>query len=310
MIEEAQKHYNFANPHISLIRHNENMTYLVDDEGKKYVLRIHKSVEGLDLSKGSGNQKRELLIQSEIELLQKISLKGDLLVQRPIANNDNKFITYLKNGTPVTVLSWIEGEDLRNFEINDDLSFRIGQMIARLHKLLKDINSTNRYCYDDLYLHEISTNLSDAYQRKHIGSKEYEIIQEALCKMKSKIINEKENMIFIHADLSKSNIILSGDSIFPIDFSLAGLGFAEQDLADMNWTLHNEKLSPNLYAGYESMNKFKINQSRIRMYTVLYPISYISSHHKTAFQEHQFQDVVNHWVTTIIEPYIIYDVED
>lgn len=304
MVDEALEYYNFSNPHVQLIRHNENMTYLVVDEERKYVLRIHKSVEGLDLSKGAGNRTRELLIQSEIELLQNIGLKKGLLTQIPIANNDNKLITYLKTGTPVTVLSWIEGEDLRNFEINNDLVFRVGQMIGRLHTMLLGINYTNRYCYDDRYIDEISTNIYDAYQMKHILDKQYEIIQEALSQIRSKILNKKENMIFIHADLSKSNIILSGDSILPIDFSLSGLGFPEQDLADMNWTLHNEMLSPFLFEGYESINKEKIDQSCIRMYTTLYPISYIASHHYTVFQKSQFQNAVKNWVTTIIEPFI------
>jgi hypothetical protein len=64
VIEEALQHYNFNKPHAKLIRHNENMTYLVDDEESKYVLRIHKSLEGLDLSKGSSNRTRELLVHT------------------------------------------------------------------------------------------------------------------------------------------------------------------------------------------------------------------------------------------------------
>ena len=52
MLNEAMKHYNFKNPETILIRHNENMTYLVKDDNQRYLLRIHKTADGLDLSAG------------------------------------------------------------------------------------------------------------------------------------------------------------------------------------------------------------------------------------------------------------------
>lgn len=48
MIEEALKYYNFQDPKVTLIGHNENMTYKVMDSARNYLLRIHRAAEGLD----------------------------------------------------------------------------------------------------------------------------------------------------------------------------------------------------------------------------------------------------------------------
>ena len=49
MIHEALNCYDFKNPDVELLRHNENMTYKVTDVEKSYVLRIHKPSEGFNL---------------------------------------------------------------------------------------------------------------------------------------------------------------------------------------------------------------------------------------------------------------------
>lgn len=118
-------------------------------------------------------------------------------------------------------------------------------------------------------------------------------------------MEERQQFIFIHADLSKSNLIYSNDEIIPIDFSLSGYGLAEMDLSDMNWTLHDEKLTSSLFAGYQSVTKHVVNQFFISMFTALYPISYTASHHNNRFQDEKFVKVLDKWCDTILTPFIM-----
>lgn len=97
MLDEAMKNYNFKHPEAILIRHNENMTYLVEDDNKRFLLRIHKTVDGLDLSAGCRNIPRHKLIDSEIELLNLLGNAGTINTQFPIKNKYNEYITYLED---------------------------------------------------------------------------------------------------------------------------------------------------------------------------------------------------------------------
>ncbi len=113
MLNEAMKNYNFKHPEAILIRHNENMTYLVKDDNQRFLLRIHKTVDGLDLSAFYGSIQRQIRIDSEIELLNLLQTSRNLKTQYPIKNKYDEYITYLEDGVPATLLSWLEGEDLQ-----------------------------------------------------------------------------------------------------------------------------------------------------------------------------------------------------
>ena len=53
---------NFKNPKTEFIRHNENISYSIEDGAKMYLLRIDVEAEGLDFSSSQGGLSRELLI--------------------------------------------------------------------------------------------------------------------------------------------------------------------------------------------------------------------------------------------------------
>ena len=248
MLNEALKNYYFKNPETELMRQNENITYSIKDDNQRFLLRIHKGVAGLDLSAGSGYIQQQALIESEIMLLNQLRIVGDLKIQYPIRNKRGEYITYLENGVPVTLLSWLEGEDLQKTVITDELAYVIGQTIGKLHNAMSMIICPNRYCYDETYVDKIAYNIRKAYELKHITEKNYSMMQAALSYIRNVLLEGRQQYIFIHADLSKSNLIYSNGEICPIDFSLSGYALAEMDLSDMNWTLHDEKLTPALYA--------------------------------------------------------------
>jgi len=148
MIEEVLRRYSFANPIATLIRHNENMTYRVDDGAARYLLRIHRAAEGLNFTFQCGDTPRRVFVESENRLLRLLT-DTPLDTQRPIANTRGEDITALESGDYVTVLSWLDGEDLGKSEVTPGLARDIGALIGRLHTETAAFPSLDRYCYDD-----------------------------------------------------------------------------------------------------------------------------------------------------------------
>lgn len=305
MLDEAMKNYNFKHPEAILIRHNENMTYLVKDDNKRFLLRIHKTVNGLDLSAGCRNIQRHKLIDSEIELLNLLRNVGTINTQFPIKNKYDDYITYLEDRVPVTLLSWLEGEDLQKTVITDELAYKIGQTIGKLHNAMSIISCPDRYYYDEVFVDKVYDDIRKAYELRHITEWNHRTMLDALSYIRKVFIVEKHQFIFVHADLSKSNLIYSNGEISPIDFSLSGYALAEMDLSDMSWTLHDEKLTPSLFAGYQSVTKHTINQFFISVFTALYPISYTASHHNKRFEDEKFVQALDRWCDTILTPFMM-----
>lgn len=305
MIKEALMNYNFAHPETVFIRHNENITYAVTDDNKKYLLRIHKAVEGLDFSLHCGDTPRQIFIESEIELLEKLHHITNIKTQCPIKNISGKYVTRLKSNDLVTVLSWLNGETLVNTTINEDLVYQIGQMIGELHNATAQMPYLKRYCYDDLFIDRISKEIKKAYELKHIEEHQYKQIEKVLFYIKIILSKEKNNLIIVHADLSKSNLIYENGNISPIDFSLSGYGIPEMDLCDIIWSLHNDELIPSLLAGYQSVGNHDINKSYIDVFTSLSVIIYIAIHHNKVYKDERFVKAMDSWCNTLFNPAIM-----
>jgi len=188
LLEEALGFYNFANPKPEFIRHNENITYSVEDENKKYLLRIHSEADGLDFSFFRGNFSREVLITSEIDILNDLNTKNTISLQRPVKNKAGHYISRLRNGLIVTVLSWLDGETLYGMEFTKEIVYKVGQMTAVFHKAAKKLPRLNRCYYDNEFVDKILTELKYANELNHIPA-------EICSKIEKISIQQKKNSI-------------------------------------------------------------------------------------------------------------------
>lgn len=305
MIEEALKNYNFIHPEAAFIRHNENMTYEISDGDIKYLLRIHKAAEGLDFSISYGDTPRHVFIESEIELLRKLHDIGGLKTQYPIRNKAGEYVTRLESGDLVTVLSWLDGDNLVNTTITEELVYEIGQMIGKLHHATAQIASVKRCCYDEMYIDRVINEIRKAYTLKHIDEQAYEMIEKVLNYIKRILIEEKQNFLLIHDDLSKSNIIYDKGNLSPIDFSLSGYGIPEMELGEIICSLHKDEYIPSLVEGYETTSNRKINNSYMKAFMALSVILYIVIHHNKLYKDDKFIKSMDRWCDTLFVPAII-----
>jgi len=302
MIEEALSKYNFKNPKTVFIRHNENMTYAVTDGSNKYLMRIHKAAEGLNFSFQCGNTPRLMFIESEIRLLERLYYKENMKVQSPVKNKDGELVTRLTCGEYVTVLSWLDGEDLSNTIITEDIAYQIGKMIGRLHNQTSKLPYFNRFHYDEIMSDRIMNEINIAYELRHIEKRHYNCIISHLNEMKKLLINEKKKFILIHADLSKSNLIYRNDHITPIDFSLSGYTLPEMDLADMSVNLNDKNLTSFMLNGYQSVCKYHINEFYIDVYRAFSIIIFIAYHHNRWGKDAANTKSLDRWCDNIISP--------
>lgn len=305
MIEEALKKYNFVHPEAIFIRHNENMTYEISDGDKKYLLRIHKAAEDLDFSMSYGDIPRQVLIESEIELLIKLHDIGGIQTQYPIRNIAGEYVTHLERGGLVTVLSWLDGDNLTKITIAEELVYQIGQMIGKLHIATAQISYVKRCRYDEVYLDKVSNEIRKAYEVKHIKERSYDLIEKVLSHIKQILVEEKRNVVLIHDDLSKSNIIYGNGNLSPIDFSLSGYGIPEMELGEIIGCLNKDEYIPSLIAGYESIGNRKIIKTYMKAFTALSIILYIVIHHNKVYKDEKFINSMNRWCDTFFIPVIM-----
>ena len=302
MIDEALSYYDFKEPDTFLIRHNENMTYQVMDGNQKYLLRIHKSAEGLDFSSLCGHLPRQVYIESEIELLLRLNENSAIQLQAPVNNKFGTYVTRLSSGYYATALTWIDGEALTNMVITNEVVYEIGKLIGQLHNSVVKLPYINRYSYDEFMIDRAMSEIEKAYEEKHIGERHHRYIWTYLLGLKEFIRKEKKNFIIVHADYSKSNLILHENQLIPIDFSLSGYSLPEMDLADVCCSLNDRTILPKLIEGYQSVNRYKPNELYISIYEALSIILYIAYHHSRFEQDEKAQRSLDRWTDAFFEP--------
>jgi Ser/Thr protein kinase RdoA (MazF antagonist) len=244
LIEGILEEYEIRSPQITLLRHNENITYKIIDTtiSKSYLFRIHQSV-----TKNLGiTQNAKEGINLELQLLQYISDNSDLIVQTPIPSNHGNLITefnYIEGKkTYCSLLNWIEGRNLQKEDFSDrELVFKLGVQTSRLHKFLKKYHPISDEIIKSRPQHGITRNntilnqISKGVDWGLFSQSDYNIIVQTVELINSRLIGTQEDPDawgIIHGDLHMGNILFSESSeIAFIDFGLFGYGHFLLDVA-------------------------------------------------------------------------------
>ncbi len=204
----------FGLTHAEFIQQHENAVYRVDE---KYLLRIHKAAEGLHVDHAPARR------QAELAFLRYLAAAG-MNVQRPIAE------TTLPDGTQATLLTWLEGHHITEAEFTSDMQYQIGTMTARFHQAAKGFQHENLRRYDTVHVARLSDGLKQMGEHHHLNMDEIAVACEAARVIQNRLGKTADAFIPIHCDLSQSNILLTENGPFPIDFSLCGVGHPMHDL--------------------------------------------------------------------------------
>ncbi len=311
LLEEALNNYKILDPQIEFIRHNENQTYKLKDtlSNNQYVMRIHKPNTDFSLDIFGDKKHSVDLLISEMNILKAISESTEILVQTPIRNNNSEFVTVLSDGTPVTLLTWIDGNTVEEIELTDDILYKIGEMVGKFHRFSKSwpkSKDLHRYSYDKSLLIRVISKIKTGVELNVLSNEEFKIVENTVNEIinrMNKLDLQKNSKGIVHSDLSKSNLIVSNEQIAPIDFCLCGNSYYYMDLGSLFSHFDNHKQQSCIINGYKSVIDEDINAKYIETFFVFQIILYIATHIENAAKWDWFNDAFNRWCKKFFIPF-------
>ncbi len=228
-----QRLYGVRAEAVTLLRHNENRTYRVDAPGGEYVLRIRQPVKGFTLGPLSDGESAWSFARRETALLCFLCSHG-YPAQQPLLTLGGDAVAEL-DGMPATLYHWLDGTPLSELDMDDALCEKMGAAVARLHRLLSTFDRehpTSGLTYDEHLLSRLSASLERALSAGAMSENHVRAMQDALSAVGTHM-RRLGPMQTVHADLSRSNLILTQSEVAPIDYSLSGLCHVQMDVASL-----------------------------------------------------------------------------
>ncbi|MCB4798683.1 phosphotransferase [Neotamlana laminarinivorans] len=201
----------------TLFRTGMNHTYFLNNNKKKYVLRVY-----------SHNWRSKSEIEEEVNLL-KLLYENNLSVSYPINDINGELIQKISAPEGIrymVVFSFAEGEKVRF--INNKTCYNIGFLMAKIHNITLN-KSINRVSYNKLSLIEKSYQELKQYFSEDLP--EMCFIKSFSDNFKNSEFNEIDKGI-IHMDIWYDNMCITTDNnITFFDFDFCGNGWFILDIA-------------------------------------------------------------------------------
>lgn len=302
--EEALRQYGMEDANITLIRHNENRTYCVEGTEGKYLLRVHKPKERFNtewMDKGVDGGK---IHKSELLFLEHLREQG-LYVQTPVRNREGNLVTVLRDGTPATMLTWIEGRILNKDDLTEDGAYEIGRMIGRLHMAAEGYQECDTIRYDEKMCECMVEHFSSYAAEGRLKRDYYDTMANALHVIGERLRQSKKNHILVHSDLSLSNILLTEEGLVPIDFSLFGYSSPMIDFGSLYSFMGDEGRRRSAIEAYEVVRGVKVNKKEIEGYVALQVLLAIMLHFELWEKEEWFAKRLPEWCRNLFETLVM-----
>lgn len=295
-IRNALEQYNMQNAEFRLIRHNENMTLKVDE---KYLLRIHKHIEGFNTDVYYEGMDRMAIRRSELAFLSHLNRRG-IRAQLPVPNKKGDLLTILPDGVCVTMLTWIPGRNLEKSDVSENICFQIGAMIAKMHAAAVNFRSKEILQYDSNLCERIEKELELEKALRVLGKAYIEVIQAA-CRVMRDRLSSNTNITTVHADLSLSNILITDSELIPIDFSFFGSAHPMMDISSLYSCVNGVEYRRAIAEGYQSLGG-KIDFPMLDVCYALNLLLYIVLHINGASEQPSFMERIERWCREIFQP--------
>lgn len=215
---------------IQALRQSDNLTWKIEDRaGQPYLLRLHRSISTIM----AGTRQQPDKIRSELDWLHELGQRG-LPVQHPLHCKSGDYVALLPTGgtaLPCTLLTWIEGGPYDpTLHATPAVANNFGILTAFMHIQAENWTPPpdfSRPCYDTAHFQHLFSSLSRGLQKNIIAHKDWNVIEAVVEKLIIDIARAQDipdQWGLIHADLHSGNILIRGDNVLPIDFSMCGMG--------------------------------------------------------------------------------------
>lgn len=250
--------YGLEDAAATLIRHNENAVFRVEDAwGGAYVLRLHRTAAGIRADDAAQAVPARA---AELRFLRLLAEDG-LPVQRPVAMADGGDVAVLPGGAGcATLLRWAPGVPLREDDPDAEaLAGAVGRLVARMHDFVvahPETAALDRPAYDVARVERAMRAIQPGVAEGMFSGEMYADLlcgAEAICDAIRVAQAAPGQYGLIHADLGLGNLIVDGRTITPIDFSLCGHAPLLFDLGGLMGTFGRPALRRAALEGYAAL---------------------------------------------------------
>ena len=260
ILESACKTYGFLTcPNLSLLEISENMTCLLKDGERKYILQVnrpgYRTEEELE---GEFAWLEELNGEDGINTATVYSGTNGKILQTLVSEEGKKYFYSLQGFLP--------GQKL--FDLDGDCIFdqmeKVGEVAARLH--LQSIKRAEtkkplkalRWDVDDI----VSESARWGYYRNFRGldGENLRLLEETEAVIRQRLEEygrNKDRYGLIHADIHANNLLIDEGKIAVIDFDDCGYGWFLYDLGSAlsKFSEDLDKMAESLVKGYEKVRR-------------------------------------------------------
>jgi len=265
--------YNLQNSNSILISNRINIVYKIEANNQAYTLKIC-------------SPKAELTpLINEVEWLQAIREDTNLLVPRPLPNQQGQMISQLEDRFCI-LFEWLDGEPIPQY-MSIEVARQIGEMMAQLHlhasKYSPKKDIVNRL--DNDYFFGSSSWWETTAQEYLLDSYQDFVPAANKAKKHLKSLNKfPEHFGLIHSDIHLNNLIIKGNSLRIIDFGLCSLGYYFMDIALIVLQLkryrNGEQLISSFRKGYQSLRECFPSSEDLKIFEVMLGLCSLKRFHE------------------------------
>lgn len=290
--QAALDQYNIAQGQRQFLGHSGSVTFCVETQKGKFLLRIHQAISG----QGDVWQRPEV-IESELLWLAALQLDTDLVVQKPIKNLQDSWVTQVSVDETTEVfycslLHWIDGNILESHRTPQQ-AYQLGLLMAQLHQHTNQWQLPQNFvrpAYDKNQLKSTLSELHPAVSQGLISAENYHVLEVAACQVQNMIETfgqTQDAWGLIHADLHESNYLSHNEELRPIDFARCGFGYYLYDVASSLQHLL-PTVRPSFFEGYQTIRKLPENYLQITESFFIMALIEVLSFHAKNPQEHEW----------------------
>ena len=264
----ALDQYGLAQEQRWFLGHSGSVTFRVETQEEKFLLRIHQNISN---SNNDVWQEPEV-IESELLWLSALHHDTKLVVQKPIRNLQNRWMTQVAGSGNTeafycSLLHWIDGEIIQS-ERTPQQAYQLGVLMAQLHQHSQQWQipqSFIRPAYDQNRFKAALAELYPAISQGLISTENYNVLESAVRRIQETMETQEQNQEvwgLIHTDLHDGNYLVHGDELRPIDFARCGFGYYLYDVASTLQYLPPAVRS-SFFEGYQTSQKLPDNYVQI-----------------------------------------------
>lgn len=240
-----------------LLKYSENLTYQIETEAKRYVLRIYRpGYHDPEELYGEILWQKRLKEDTCLHLADILEGKDGMLIQRAEIGGKSYDIAVF-TFVPGKVLRDLSGEKLYCY------MEKMGEITGILHKHAiewKDAGKLKRFHWDFEDLAGKNARWGSFMEMKTLTPDQMKWYEEAVKiaeKRLQKYGKTKERYGLIHGDLNINNILADGETLYVLDFDDCGFGWFLYDLSTAVLEYFGETMQRSLEALLKGYQKYR-----------------------------------------------------